>query len=215
MTSSRPYSPAHLPDRTAPERRYLGTMQPPMSTHSSSYSSDSMIAQPSPTMQPPRPSPTRHYDHLRGTIRQAASSTLSRGARLALLSRMPSYPPNLPTYEDESQRVVRRRLSLSATGDEEEEEALAHTLPSKRQRSPETSGSWASTLPYDGPCFWHSTMPSPPCYLQCVKHSFHAFLPRLSYSIPSQYQHQDTHIFFHRAVKQKTRFPHAIPPRRT
>ncbi|KAL5314598.1 hypothetical protein ACEPPN_017240 [Leptodophora sp. 'Broadleaf-Isolate-01'] len=58
---------------------------------------------------------------------------------------MPSYPPNLPTYEDESQRVVRRRLSLSATGDEEEEEALAHTLPSKRQRSPETSGSWANS----------------------------------------------------------------------
>ncbi|KAG4431761.1 hypothetical protein IFR05_012760 [Cadophora sp. M221] len=62
--------------------------------------------------------------------------------------------------------TIEQHSPFSAMVDEEGEEAPAHFASTKRQRGPEKSGSWASTLPYDGPCFRPSTLPAPSCYLQ-------------------------------------------------
>ncbi|KAH7319462.1 hypothetical protein BKA65DRAFT_599518 [Rhexocercosporidium sp. MPI-PUGE-AT-0058] len=134
----------------------------PISITSSSY--DQYL----PTMQPPpRPTPNSGHNQCHSTTQRTAG-TLASGFMVSTLPRVPSYPVVPTTYEDAMRRASRQRLSLSKMRTSEGEKVAAAVLPSatKRQPASEKNGSWASTLPYDGPCFRLSTLPSPPCYLQ-------------------------------------------------
>ncbi|KAH7403268.1 hypothetical protein BKA64DRAFT_444704 [Cadophora sp. MPI-SDFR-AT-0126] len=81
-----------------------------------------------------------------------------------------------PSYEPQrrsSLSLKRYRPSGYSRG-EGGASSCGESRPSKRQcqqgpssgAGSEKTGSWASTLPYDGPCFWPAGTPGPPCYLE-------------------------------------------------
>jgi len=87
-------------------------------------------------------------------------------------------PPNYETQRLPSHSLRRYQASGHARDEDDGNMHRGGPYPKRqRQQGPqardgnESAGSWASTLPYNGPCYWPADKPGPPCYLECV-HTF-------------------------------------------